>query len=251
MGLAHKHARRRRTWYHVPSMEATEITVKRRRTKGPRTVEAEGSPVAESGERPGAKVVEPAPLGAVEAIVLSSDRPVAAGRIAEAVFARGPRTRGPEDDGEEVPRTSPEQIARVEASIGALNEDYERTGRAFRIEQVAGGYRVMTLPAQAEVVAAFRRARQAQRLSKAALETLAVIAYRQPITRAELESIRGVACGEVLKSLIERRLITITGRAEELGRPMLYGTTRQFLDHVGLATLKDLPAPAELARLNA
>ncbi len=187
-------------------------------------------------------------MGAVEAIVLSAERPVAAGRIAEAVFGRA---RGPEEDGEEGPRATPEQIARVEASIVALNEDYERTGRVFRIEPVAGGYRVMTLPAQAGVVAAFRRARQAQRLSKAALETLAVIAYRQPITRAELESIRGVACGEVLKSLIERRLITITGRADELGRPMLYGTTRQFLDHFGLATLKDLPAPAELARLNA
>ena len=77
--------------------------------------------------------------------------------------------------------------------------------------------------------------------------TLSIIAYRQPITRAELEAIRGVACGEVVRTLMDRRLVKITGRAEELGRPMLYGTTRQFLDTFGLASVKDLPKPEELA----
>ena len=85
------------------------------------------------------------------------------------------------------------------------------------------------------------------RLSKPALETLAIIAYRQPVTRAELEAIRGVACGEVVRTLMERRLVKITGRAEELGRPMLYGTTRQFLDTFGLASVKDLPKPEDFA----
>ena len=91
------------------------------------------------------------------------------------------------------------------------------------------------------------RSRASTRLSKPALETLAIIAYRQPITRAELEAIRGVACGEVVRSLMERKMVKITGRAEELGRPMLYGTTRQFLDTFGLSSVKDLPKPEEFA----
>ena len=218
---------------------------------GPSTDPSDETEHGNPAARRTGRVVEPAPLGAVEAIILSAERPVPAALIAEAIFSRAARASRQDDEMGEAPRATPEQVAGVEAAIVELNAEYERTGRAFRIEPVSGGHRVMTLPAQAEVVAAFRRVRQAQRLSKAALETLAVIAYRQPITRAELESIRGVSCGEVLRSLIERRLITITGRAEELGRPMLYGTTKQFLDHFGLASLKDLPAPAELARLNA
>ena len=83
------------------------------------------------------------------------------------------------------------------------------------------------------------------RLSRAALETLSIIAYRQPVTRASLEAIRGVACGEILRALLERRLVMIKGRAEELGRPMLYGTTKHFLDVFGLSSLKDLPKPEE------
>jgi len=102
----------------------------------------------------------------------------------------------------------------------------------------------MTRPEHAPVLAAIRQQQLHGKLSRAAVETLAIIAYKQPITRADLESIRGVACGEVLRSLMERRLVTIDGRAEEPGRPMLYGTTREFLDQFGLASLKDLP-PAD------
>jgi len=104
----------------------------------------------------------------------------------------------------------------------------------------------MTLPQYAETLAEFHRSRLSGKLSRASIETLAIIAYKQPITRAQLEAIRGVSCGEVLKSLMERRIITIKGRAEELGRPMLYATTKQFLDHFGLANIKDLPTMAEL-----
>jgi segregation and condensation protein B len=104
----------------------------------------------------------------------------------------------------------------------------------------------MTLPEHAETLAEFHRSRLPGKLSRAAVETLAIIAYKQPITRAQLEAIRGVSCGEVLKSLMERRIVTIKGRAEELGRPMLYGTTKQFLDQFGLASINDLPTPAEL-----
>jgi segregation and condensation protein B len=104
----------------------------------------------------------------------------------------------------------------------------------------------MTLPAFAPAVAAFHRARAGGKLSRAAVETLAIIAYKQPLTRAQLEAIRGVSCGEVLRSLLERRLVEIKGRAEELGRPLLYGTGKPFLDAFGLGTLKDLPTASEL-----
>jgi segregation and condensation protein B len=90
--------------------------------------------------------------------------------------------------------------------------------------------------------------RQQQKLSQAALETLSIIAYRQPVMRAEIEVIRGVACGEVLRSIMEKRLVKIVGRAEELGRPMLYGTTRDFLNIFGLASLDDLPDVQGLVR---
>lgn len=134
----------------------------------------------------------------------------------------------------------------LDAAIDALNEDYESTNRSFRIERVAAGYRIMTLPEFAPVVAAMHRARAGTRLTRTQLETLSIIAYRQPVTRAELENIRGVACGDIVRALMDRGLVKITGRAEVLGRPMLYGTTPRFLDTFGLANLKDLPKPEEL-----
>jgi segregation and condensation protein B len=134
----------------------------------------------------------------------------------------------------------------IDAAIASLNESYAATGRSFRIEQVAGGFRMMTLPQYAPIVAAVHASRGHARLTKAAVEALAIIAYKQPITRAQLEAIRGVACGEVLRSLMDRRLVTIKGRSEELGRPILYATTRQFLDHFGLASIADLPTLTEL-----
>lgn len=141
---------------------------------------------------------------------------------------------------------APQAVAIIEKAIEILNDQYEKTGRAFRIERVAGGYRFMTLARYASAVASLHQDRESVKLSRPSIETLAIIAYRQPITRAELEAIRGVACGEVLRSLMERRLIAIVGRSEELGRPMLYGTTRHFLDAFGLATLKDLPSAQDL-----
>jgi len=125
--------------------------------------------------------------------------------------------------------------------VERLNGELASQGRAARVERVAGGYRLMVAPEHAAVVAAFDRARQPSRLSRAAIETLSIVAYRQPITRAQIEAIRGVACGEVLRALLDRKLIAIKGRADEIGRPILYGTTRQFLDHFGLASLKELP----------
>lgn len=168
--------------------------------------------------------------GAVEALVLSCDRPVTAQKLAAAL--------GLEPVG---------ASKAIERAVETLNEQYRQTGRSFRIEAVAGGYRALTAPEYAPVLAAMHGLRESQNLSRAAVESLAIIAYRQPITRANIEAIRGVASGEVLRSLLEKRLIDITGRAEELGRPMLYGTSRRFLEHFGLASIKDLPAATDFA----
>lgn len=170
----------------------------------------------------------PALIAAVEAVLLTSSRPLAPAAIAAAVSTGG----------------APVPAEQVDELVQALNASLDATGRAARVERVAGGYRLMTRPEHAPVLASIKQQHLHAKLSRAAVETLAIIAYKQPITRADLESIRGVACGEVLRSLMERRLVTIDGRAEEPGRPMLYGTTREFLDQFGLATIKDLP-PAD------
>lgn len=175
----------------------------------------------------------------IEAILMSSDRAVPARRIAPAVGLV--RMLEDSQELEELPEVHAEIAQAIAIAIEKLNSSYQNSGRSFRIELVAGGYRILTIAEFAEVVQAFRKASATGKLSRAAIETLSIIAYRQPVTRAELESIRGVSCGEVLRSLLERRLITIKGRAEELGRPLLYGSTKQFLDHFGLSSLKDLP----------
>jgi len=162
----------------------------------------------------------------VEAILLTVDRPLTSAAIASALGLEGDRA------------------ALVERTIDQLNREHAQRGGAFRFERVAGGWRATTVEEAAPALAAFHNSRASARLSRAALETLAIVAYRQPITRAQIEAIRGVACGEVLRALLERDLVAATGRAEEVGRPLLYGTTRRFLEVFGLASLKDLPALA-------
>ena len=170
----------------------------------------------------------------IEVVLLTNDRPVTEQKLVEML---GLKTGGKGKD------TAP---AQVREAIDALNAEYAARGRAFRIERLAGGYQLLTAPVFAPLLARVHGLRQQGRLTPAALETLAIIAYRQPMLRSELEAIRGVACGEVLKSLLERRLVRITGRAEELGRPMLYGTTTEFLKVFGLARIEDLPQAKEL-----
>lgn len=194
------------------------------RYHAPMPTAAEPKPTSEHDARPEL-------AGALEAVLLSSERPCQPGKLAEALGVHAGRVI---DESE------------VIGLVETLNNAYDTSGRSFRIEQVAGGYRVMTRETFADVVAAFHRSSSSGRLSRAALETLALVAYRQPLTRAELEAIRGVATGEVLRSLIDRGLVKIAGRAEEPGRPLLYATTRRFLDVFGLASLKDLPKPGEL-----
>lgn len=161
----------------------------------------------------------------VEALLISSDRPLTEARLA-AVLG--------------LPSSGAARAVRE--AVETLNRQYDEQGRSFRAERVAGGWQLLTRAELGELLTRLHAERQQARLSQAALETLAIIAYRQPVMRAEVEAIRGVACGDVLRGLLERRLVKIVGRAEELGRPMLYGTTRTFLDVFGLAGLDDLPA---------
>jgi len=130
--------------------------------------------------------------------------------------------------------------------IRRLNEWYDARGFAFRIERTAGGYRMMTRAQLANWVRRLEHVPEETRLSTPAIETLALVAYRQPIMRADIEAIRGVSCGEVLRQLMERDLVRICGRGEELGRPYLYGTTKQFLLLFGLKDLADLPRAESL-----
>ncbi len=136
----------------------------------------------------------------------------------------------------------------VHAHIRELNEEYEAQQRAFRVEKVAGGYQLRTLESLAPMLRALRPA-PPLRLSAPSLETLAIVAYRQPITRAEVEHLRGVEAGPVLRSLLERQLVRVAGHREVPGRPMLYATTRRFLEILGLNSLSDLPTLREMEEL--
>ena len=132
--------------------------------------------------------------------------------------------------------------------LGELRKLYDQRGCAFQVEQLAGGYQLLTRPKFAPWLRTLVPPSEQIRLSPPALETLSVVAYRQPVLRADVEAIRGVACGEILRQLMERDLLRIVGRSEELGRPLWYGTTRRFLQVFGLSSLDDLPLSAQLRR---
>jgi segregation and condensation protein B len=138
--------------------------------------------------------------------------------------------------------------AAIRQALDALAEAYEARGGGFYLQQVAGGYQLRTRPRFHPWIRRLRGS-GSERLSRAALETLAIVAYRQPIMRAEIESLRGVDCGGVLRLLLERRLIRVMGRKEIPGRPLIYGTTRQFLEVFELRDLKDLPTLKEIREL--
>jgi len=169
----------------------------------------------------------PVSLPLLEALLLSTHHPLTAGRLAELL---------------DLPSTKPVRLA-----IRELNQQYEAGGRSFRVEQVAGGYQILTLPEFGEPLKKLHQKEADAKLTKAALETLAIVAYKQPILRADVEAIRGCACGETIRSLMEKHLVKIAGRAEEPGRPILYGTTKRFLELFGLNSLRDLPQPENFA----
>lgn len=135
----------------------------------------------------------------------------------------------------------------IQASIEELKRQYDEAGHGVELVQVGEGYQVLTRPEHAESIADAKISQRPRRLSIAAMETLAIIGYRQPVSRAEIEEIRGVAADGVLRSLVERGLIDVAGRGEGLGRPLLYGTTPLFLEMLGLSGLGELPRLDELS----
>ena len=163
----------------------------------------------------------------IEAVLFASDEPLTPARLANIVETG---------------------IKQVREQIGNLNAKYRTSKNAFRIERIAGGYQMLTRSPFNYWLKKLLRARSESKLSPAALETLAIVAYKQPVIRADIEVIRGVAVGEVVRGLMYKGLVKIVGRAEVLGRPMLYGTTKKFLEVFGLNSLKDLPKVEELKR---
>jgi segregation and condensation protein B len=163
----------------------------------------------------------------VEAVLFASDESINAARLAK------------------IAETTTSQVRRC---VDTLNDRYKAVGSAFRIEQIAGGYQMLTLPAFDHWLKKLVSVRGDSKLSNAALETLAIISYKQPVIRADIEAIRGVQGGEVIRSLMYKGLVKIVGRAEVLGRPMQYGTTKKFLEVFGLNSLKDLPKVEELKK---
>ena len=138
-------------------------------------------------------------------------------------------------------------VRRVREALAALREHYDTDGRAFQVYQLGDGFQILTRPEFAPYLERFDSVPRPPTLSRAALETLAIIAYRQPIGRIEIEEIRGVASTSVLRTLQDWELIEIVGRGEGLGRPLLYGTSSRFLDHFALQSLDNLPAPENLS----
>lgn len=167
------------------------------------------------------------PIRILEALLFASDQPVSAARLAQVLGKRF-------------------DAKAVRKLIEELNRGYEEQQRAFEVAEIAGGFQVLTRPELKKWVAELHKHRRQDRLSQSAVETLAIVAYRQPILRAQIDDIRGVQSGPLLRSLLERGLIKIVGRQNVPGRPILYGTSRLFLNHFGLKSLRDLPKVAEL-----
>jgi segregation and condensation protein B len=178
-----------------------------------------GDPEAPQGE-----LARDTPLALVEAVLLAADEPLTARKLAQAAGL------------------SDATVARH--LVHKLQKLYDLDGTAFQVQEVAGGFQLATRQEYHRWLARLKRNSQEVRLTGPARETLAIIAYRQPIMRADIEAVRGVHCGDVLRLLMEKGLIRIAGRHDSLGRPVLYGTTKKFLQVFGLKSLKDLPEVA-------
>lgn len=163
----------------------------------------------------------PEPVDIVEGLLFASDAPLEPERIRDVLDL--------------------ESVEDARALVGALRERYEREARVFQIAEVAGGYRMVTRPELAPWLVRLARARTRVRLSRAALEALAIVAYKQPVSRPEIDAVRGVNSEGVLENLLERRLVRIAGRKDAPGRPYLFETTREFQVAFGLRDLDDLP----------
>lgn len=194
-------------------------------------------------------------LRALESLIFASDDPLTTRAMHRILVLEDPSQDVPGQqelplDGEQPPPPlrTPFEVPKgyFDALVDEINDDLERTDRPFRIVRIAGGYQFATTPQHGSLVQRLLKARNRKRLTQAAMETLAIIAYRQPITKAEIEAIRGVNTGEVVNSLVEKQLVAMVGRAESLGKPLLYGTTDEFLRIFGLNALSDLPKLREI-----
>jgi segregation and condensation protein B len=172
---------------------------------------------------------------ATEAILFAADEPVEASRIADIVA--------------DVTGQSPPDEAEINTAVERLNAAYEETGRAFEIKSWAGGYRLVTRSSLSPFAKTFYVEEQETSLSRSLMETLAVIAYRQPVTRPEVDFVRGVSSDYAIRKLLEMDLANVEGRADSVGRPLLYGTTDRFLEQFGLDSLDDLPTLREVEDL--
>jgi len=176
----------------------------------------------------------PALERAVEALAFAAEEPLGASEAARIIA---------EVTGAHV------DAADVDAAVESLNEVYATSGRAFRIQRWGGGLRMATEPEMAPFVRTLLAREEGGKLSRALVETLAVVAYRQPVTKPEVDFVRGVNTDYALRALLEKDLVSVVGRAESVGRPLLYGTTERFLDLFGLGTLEELPRPREVEEL--
>lgn len=179
----------------------------------PRAEPAEAAPADPHGRDP--------KLARLEAVLLLADEPLAARRLADAAGLA--------------------DATEARALVERLKTLYDADRSAFQVEEIAGGYQLLTRTEYHPWLTRLKRTGHEVRLAAAALETLAVIAYKQPVMRAEVEKVRGVACGEVIRQLMEKGLVRVAGRHDSLGRPQLYGTTKTFLRAFGLNSLADLP----------
>ncbi|MDP4174717.1 MAG: SMC-Scp complex subunit ScpB [Bacteroidota bacterium] len=172
----------------------------------------------------------------IEALIFASDESISAAEILKAIK---------EIDGEDISLSTED----IDNCINELNEKYNAQDMSINIMKIAHGYVFATKPEVGKYVGFLSTEKSKRRLSQAALETLAIIAYKQPITKPELEAIRGVNSDYILNMLLEKNLITISGRSDSVGRPLLYGTTEEFLRYFGLFNLSDLPKPREIEEI--
>jgi segregation and condensation protein B len=196
-------------------------------------VAAEASPPARKPRRESRRAPAPVPperlVGALEAMLLAAGDVLTPERCRDLLGLRS--------------------IVHVREAVETLRQRWAERDGAVEIQEVAGGYRVVTRPEYAEYVRRLSRRAASDRLSPSLLETLSIVAYRQPVPRVEVERIRGVQGGDALRALLERQLIKVVGRSDQPGRPLLYGTTRRFLEVFGLTTLDDLPKKGDLKNL--
>lgn len=181
----------------------------------------------------------------IEALLFSSERPLSAAECVK--YLKGATDSAPED--EEVRALAKTKQDEIAGAMHELHEEYAEQGRGFCLVESAAGWKVVTAPDASPWVRQLFPENRPARLSPSALETLAIIAYRQPLTRADIEAVRGVNVDGVMQTLLERGVVRITGRADVPGRPLLYGTTEFFLEHFGLRSLDELPNCEELRRV--